>query len=276
MRQQPDTATLYLCIIAPVHSLSIERVVQRWCSEERTKNEYNLIKNHRLTFQYMHWCCDLIIMIIFFILSLLSFSLCRAVRRQVVHFISSGRSVGRAMSEGTTICATPTRIEQRAEKLSILKGVSRGGPLPITRISPKYTVFMCVPDLWPVKCNFSPDLLRHSGIDIAPRSTLHQCHRHRVRSHAGEHAGMMGFARRWVCVCVCVCVCFARDRRCMVDVNEKKLYDMGWHEASNRLGRMPSQRANKSKLALNETVHNNGIAHAHTHTHTQFLGFDIV
>ena len=61
----------------------------------------------------------------FFILSLLAFDRCIAVRRKVLQFTFSACSPRRAERRGTRTRATPTRIEQRAEKLSILGPVIR-------------------------------------------------------------------------------------------------------------------------------------------------------
>ena len=79
----------------------------------------------------MHKWFDLIILTFFFIISLLSFCWGRAVRHKVRQCFSSGHSPDTTMNEDTKTRATPTRIEQRAEKMSILEGVSRGEHLPI-------------------------------------------------------------------------------------------------------------------------------------------------
>ena len=79
----------------------------------------------------MHKSIDLIILTFFFILSLLSFLRGRAVRQKVRQCFSSAHSPDTTTNEDTKTRATPTRIGQRAEKMSILEGVSRGEQLPI-------------------------------------------------------------------------------------------------------------------------------------------------
>lgn len=60
------------------------------------------------------------------------------------------------MSEGVTICATPTRIEQRAEKLSTLMCVIRGErDLRSTGQVVGNSVFLGAPHRWSVKRNAS-------------------------------------------------------------------------------------------------------------------------
>ena len=65
------------------------------------------------------------------ILSLLSFLRGRAVLHKVRQCFSSAHSPDTTINEDTKTRATPTRIGQRAEKMSILEGVSRGEQLPI-------------------------------------------------------------------------------------------------------------------------------------------------
>ena len=79
----------------------------------------------------MHKSIDLIKLTIFFIFSLLSFLGGRAVRQKVHQCFSSAHSPDTTANEDTKTRATPTRIGQRAEKMSTLEGVSRGEHLPL-------------------------------------------------------------------------------------------------------------------------------------------------
>jgi len=81
----------------------------------------------------MHKSFDLIMLINLFIVSLLSFLGGRAVLHKVHQCFSSAHSPDTTANEDTKTRATPTRIGQRAEKMSTLEGVSRGGRLPIKR-----------------------------------------------------------------------------------------------------------------------------------------------
>ena len=81
----------------------------------------------------MYKCFDLIMLIVLFMFSLLSFLGGRAVRQKVHQCFSSAHSPDTTANQDTKTRATPTRIEQRAEKMSTLEGVSRGEQLPIKR-----------------------------------------------------------------------------------------------------------------------------------------------
>ena len=95
-------------------------------------------------------------MLIFAVISFLSFVLFRDVEPTSRQLISSSHSPSSTVKEGTKIRASPTRIVQRAEKLSNLVGVNRDAPLVAERTEAIVdSVSMSIPDCWSVKCNLS-------------------------------------------------------------------------------------------------------------------------
>lgn len=86
-------------------------------------------------------------MMIFAIISLLSLVVFRDVEPKAHRLLSSSHSPSSTVNKDTTIRATPTRIVQRVEKLSILKGVIRDAPLVAARIEAvANSASMSIPD----------------------------------------------------------------------------------------------------------------------------------
>ena len=110
----------------------------------------------------------------FFIISLLSFLRGRAIRQKVHQCFSSAHSPDTTTNEDTKTRATPTRIGQRAEKMSTLEGVSRGGQFPIKRTRHR---MQCM------YVHIRP-LANYAGATM--KSSLHRCryHEHRLQTNA--------------------------------------------------------------------------------------------
>lgn len=189
-------------------SLSV-RAESLWHSEATSENirEQRPSSARRLTCKYVRRSCDFATTTSFFLFSWLSFVAGRAVARKVDQWLSSARSPRTAMRESTTTRATPTRIEQSAEKLSTLAGVIRDAlDRHATDEAVVDSVCMCIPDLWPVKCNLRSGRLATRGETGHATHSLTHMLTHILRlslrsplsSHSAASLGTLTFAEHTV------------------------------------------------------------------------------
>ena len=154
MRARPDRPGHFPSTVHPAHSQFIKKVLAHVREIRNNYSEDHLINIHYLTRECQDKSLNLIILIILFILSLISLSVFRTVRRGVRQYISSAHSPRRATSEGTPTRATPTKIEQRAEKLSnLIEGTPEEHDFRYTYEEVAKSTCMLIPDRCPIKRN---------------------------------------------------------------------------------------------------------------------------